>query len=441
MQAAGGAPPESPLELLTAAPLSLDVTPLLAPPAVRHLAADAARAKGLPPPPPLDVSPLHSAGSGGDVGSSAAGLCVSPLPGMAGGLAARPAAASLPPQRSVLGERSTNSGCGGTGGALAATAPLLLPGLAPTLSAVGLEEEESQLRGSPSFAENLPLPSPVGGAAAAPKQQHSQQQHVRQSGHLGDSDRGGLQDSVLKVKAADAAVSHASISPTASGGSPQRWSIGTQPAAQQPAQQQERPAAAAAVAPPPSAIGCSFDAAERRQQQLGASAEAWSGAVAGICQAGPAAAAAAAASGAPLGGDGSAAGPLRDELLAMHIDMLTQFQVCGLSCALTGPLLDGHQLLLAKLLPGPWRRRALPALTAGGAARAHPSVPERKRHPHKRAHTPRCSLALGLQAQQACMGELVGKVLERNDALGSEVAALRRQLASLTTRRDQFLWL
>lgn len=46
-----------------------------------------------------------------------------------------------------------------------------------------------------------------------------------------------------------------------------------------------------------------------------------------------------------------------------------------------------------------------------------------------------------LQAQQASMGQLVGQVLERNEALSSEVAALRRQLAALTTRRDDFLWL
>lgn len=39
------------------------------------------------------------------------------------------------------------------------------------------------------------------------------------------------------------------------------------------------------------------------------------------------------------------------------------------------------------------------------------------------------------------MGELVGRVLERSEALGSEVAALRRQLAALATRRDDFLWL
>lgn len=39
------------------------------------------------------------------------------------------------------------------------------------------------------------------------------------------------------------------------------------------------------------------------------------------------------------------------------------------------------------------------------------------------------------------MGELVGRVLERNEALSSEVAALRHQLAAITTRRDDFLWL
>jgi hypothetical protein len=39
------------------------------------------------------------------------------------------------------------------------------------------------------------------------------------------------------------------------------------------------------------------------------------------------------------------------------------------------------------------------------------------------------------------MGKLVGQVLQRNEMLGGEVAALRRQLAALTTRRDDFLWL
>ncbi|KAL4425397.1 hypothetical protein ABPG75_009413 [Micractinium tetrahymenae] len=365
--AAAGAPPGSPLELLAAAPMSLDVTPLLAPPPGRHLAAagttaPAARAGGAPPP-PLNVSPLSSAGSLGDGRSSAAELCVSPLPGMAGSSAASPAAASPQQQRNILGERSTNSGAGG---GLAPTAPRLLPGLAPPLPAVGLEDEESQLHGSPSFAENVPLPSPAGAPPAAiSKQQQDQQQAVQQPGCLAaDEGRAVRPADALKLEAAGAAVSRTSVSPTSSGGSPQRWAIGTLPAAQQ----HEQPPPAAT--PAPSATEFSFAVAERQQQQLGASAEAWSTAVAGICQAGPAVTAAAAASGAPLAGDSSAAGPLRDELLAMHLDMLTQFQ-----------------------------------------------------------------------AQQACMGELVGKVLERNEALSGEVAALRRQLAALTTRRDELLWL
>ena len=39
------------------------------------------------------------------------------------------------------------------------------------------------------------------------------------------------------------------------------------------------------------------------------------------------------------------------------------------------------------------------------------------------------------------MGQLVGQVLERNEALAGEVAALRQQLAALTGRRAEFLWL
>lgn len=46
-----------------------------------------------------------------------------------------------------------------------------------------------------------------------------------------------------------------------------------------------------------------------------------------------------------------------------------------------------------------------------------------------------------LQAQQAATGELVGQLMEQNRELGGEVAALRKQLAALTTRRDAFLWL
>ncbi len=46
-----------------------------------------------------------------------------------------------------------------------------------------------------------------------------------------------------------------------------------------------------------------------------------------------------------------------------------------------------------------------------------------------------------LQAQQQHMGALVAQVLERNDALAAEVAQLRKQLATLTGRRNEFLWL
>ncbi len=55
-------------------------------------------------------------------------------------------------------------------------------------------------------------------------------------------------------------------------------------------------------------------------------------------------------------------------------------------------------------------------------------------------HPPRSTMP-HLQAQQACMGQLVSQVLERNEALSAEVAALRKQLSQLTGRRDQFLWL
>lgn len=321
--AQGGAPPESPLELLAAAPMSLDVTPLLAPPTARHLGGGAAHEGGLPP--PLAVSQLGSAGSLGDGSSAAGGLCVSPLPGTAGARAGSPAAASPSQQRSVLGERSPNRGSSGAGSARAAAVPRLLPGLAPPLPAAGLQEEQPQLHGSPSFAENLPLPSPaVTPPAATPKQQGGQQQETQQRGHLAaDAARPARQDGALKAKAAGSMVSHASISPASSGGSPRRWAIGTHPAAQQQAQ----PPAAPPAAPQPSAAEFCFAVAEQQQRQLGAGAEAWSAAVAGVCQAGPAVMAAAAASGAPLAGDGSGAGPLRDELLAMHVDMLAQFQV------------------------------------------------------------------------------------------------------------------
>ena len=39
------------------------------------------------------------------------------------------------------------------------------------------------------------------------------------------------------------------------------------------------------------------------------------------------------------------------------------------------------------------------------------------------------------------MGQLVGQVLEQNQALAAEVAALRKQLGALTGRRNEFLWL
>lgn len=39
------------------------------------------------------------------------------------------------------------------------------------------------------------------------------------------------------------------------------------------------------------------------------------------------------------------------------------------------------------------------------------------------------------------MGELVSRVLEKNEALSAEVASLRKQLAALTGRRNEFLWL
>jgi hypothetical protein len=39
------------------------------------------------------------------------------------------------------------------------------------------------------------------------------------------------------------------------------------------------------------------------------------------------------------------------------------------------------------------------------------------------------------------MGQLVSQLMQRNDDLTGEVAALRKQLATLTHRRDTFLWL
>ena len=45
------------------------------------------------------------------------------------------------------------------------------------------------------------------------------------------------------------------------------------------------------------------------------------------------------------------------------------------------------------------------------------------------------------QEQQACMGKLVGQVMQQNEALNAKVAALEHRLAAATTRRENFLWL
>ena len=300
----------SPLEQLAAAapPAGLNITPLAAPPAARQQAASGAGAgAGRPPPPPLAVSPL-----GGLPSDRPAPLAISPLPGMR----AAPAAASplrqqqrqqQQQQRSVLGER-TNSPCGVAGHDMLPALPSPLPA-AP----------EPPLQASPSFAENLPLPSPGTSprSEAAAKQQpaahaarDAEQQHAA-------GGAGGLAGH--KIKAASAAVAQAS---PAGSGSMAQWSIGAVPAdaeaappAGWAADHHQQPAAAAAAADTRyGQYEFSFAAAQRSYEAL--SGGAGVGPVAG-------------------GGSGaqSAVPPagLRDDIWAMHLDMITQFQV-GVCC-------------------------------------------------------------------------------------------------------------
>lgn len=492
---AGAAAPASPLDLLPAAPLALDVTPLMAGLAARPPAAAAAstaEARGqasaagvladLPAAGPLNVSPLSTSNSpaGGGRRGSPAELCISPLPGM------RSEAAGPAQQRSPLGERSTNSsGRGGSfASSLAAAQPHMLPALAPPLPQAGDEEPAAALNGSPSFAENLPLPSPVAPAPGGSKQQ-------QERSRSGAAQEPGLAG-VHKIKAAPTgavvATPPAALTPAASGGF-QQWSIGAVPSVEAQPQQGGQGTAAAAATPTaalpavasgmPSSAEFSFAAAQRSAEELGASGAAWTDAVAGLCEAGPAAAAGA---GGPLSapdvGPSSEAAALRDNLLAMHLDMLTQFQVSMCGCGWVGGWMgsgilrsrspcvcvacqecgwagwDGWQAGI--LMPACIKDSATQWGRAGSCA-AHLFAHWHAQHadsgdlhqPPVAPFNPRlppwppclsCTPS-ALQAQQECMGQLVGQVLEQNQVLSDEVAALRRQLATLTSRRDEFLWL
>ncbi|PRW34049.1 transducin family [Chlorella sorokiniana] len=319
----------TPLERLAAAPVDLNITPLVAPPAGRQAGAAAAAASARrPAPPPLDVTPLAGGAAAADRRSQ---LCISPLPGMAP--EAQPAGSVSPQGRSILAER-TNSGRASPGAVpLTSGRRGMLPRLASPLP-VAPEAEQPQLNGSPSFAENQPLPSPAVG---------------RQAQYGGSTAAEG------KLKAASAAGAEAQVALTPVG-SGALWTIPSAPADAEMADAAPSGARSAEelVSHP---LEFSFAAAQRSLEQLSNGA-AWGGAAS--CA--PVAAVAEAAAGLPPG--------LRDDILALHWDMLQQFQ-----------------------------------------------------------------------AQQACMGQLVSQVLERNEALSAEVSALRKQLAQLTGRREQFLWL
>ena len=405
----------TPLERLAAAPVDLNITPLVAPPAGRQAGTAAAAASGRPltaaAPPPLDVTPL----AGGAAADRRSQLCISPLPGMAA--EPQPAGSASPQGRSVLAER-TNSGRASPG-----AVPLtsgrrgqLLPRLASPLPAAP-EAGQPQLSGSPSFAENQPLPPP----AAAGGQQHQRSSAAAAEG---------------KLKAASAASAEAQLALTPAG-SGALWTIPSAPADAEMADADAAPScdrAAAELASHP--LDFSFAAAQRSLEQL-CSGAAWGSGGAGSGSA-PVAAMAEAAAGLPPG--------LRDDILALHWDMLQQFQVGWLCVRLGGAVCCWlPPVACLPALPLLWHAvccclpthayaccypsAASPALlSASGASLLHPIRP---------AFAP----SLALQAQQACMGQLVSQVLERNEALSAEVSALRKQLSQLAGRRDQFLWL
>lgn len=291
-----GAVPSPASQLRHAAPAPLDMTPLAAPPASRLPSAFAAAPAVESAEPhaarPPSISPFSSTGS--QAAGHAPELCISPLPGM------EPRAA-LPRQplaqragRSVLGERSTNNPA-------APASPRALPPLASPLPA---HAEPPALQDSPSFAENLPLPSPPPQRGGASKLAQHKQQPTPADTHT------------HKIKAAAAAAAESAVAelqPT-SLGSFQPWTISAVPGGElaSGSSSDEVPAAAARLQPSGSGE-FSFAAAQRSAEQLAAGGAVW----AAGCQ----------AAGEVAGGGAAAAAALQDNLLAMHLDMLSQFQV------------------------------------------------------------------------------------------------------------------
>lgn len=390
--------PLSPLERVAVAPVDFGITPLVAAPPARHPTAAAAAAGTAPrpfaPPPPLNITPLGDAGAG-----SRAQLCISPLPGME----ASPVSASASPrQRSVLGER-TNSGQS----SVAPGRHGLLPQLSSPLPAEPEAERPPAVHASPSFVENLPLPLPSPGPA-----RHRLQQPPQHGSGSGTCNGASLADHKIKSAAAEMASAEVELSLVASGALGCQWSIsaaaGASPAADQamPDAAPQQPSGSQPGGSSP--LEFSFAAAQCSREQL-SSGGAWGGAAAAAAEG------RASTAGLPPG--------LRDDILALHFDMLNQFQVCiGGRCrrALVG------QAACCWLRAAPHCCVLLPAHPA---PRPDPYAP------------PILTPCPTPQAQQACMGQLVSQVLERNEALGAEVAALRKQLATLTGRRNEFLWL
>lgn len=332
-------PAVTPMGAPAAAPVNLNITPLVGRPARQPAAA----ASLLPPassaaaqPPRLDVTPLAA-----PAGGKRAQLCISPLPGMQ---PSGPPGSASPQARSVLGER-TNSGRD------SGSRHSMLPRLASPLPAAA-EEAQPAAQASPSFAENLPLPSPCGaswqqqprGSACSPQQRPAEPDHK------------------IKAAAAAAAVADVALSPVASGALAGQWTIGAAPA---DAQMADAPAAAAiepagssahqAAAKAAAALEQGFAAAQRSLDELSGGAG-WGG-----------------------GGGGAMALPpgLRDDVLAMHFDMLQQFQVgssvgqaLGMQRCRPTRNVRWLQVLLPRWLTRacccrPFRPAALPAGAAG----------------------------------------------------------------------------
>lgn len=399
----------TPLERLAAAPVDLNITPLVAPPAGRQAGTAAAAASGrrlaAAAPSPLDVTPL----AGGAAADRRSQLCISPLPGMAA--EPQPAGSASPQGRSVLAER-TNSGRASPG-----AVPLtsgrrgqLLPRLASPLPAAP-EAEQPPLSGSPALAENQPLPSPAAAGG----------QHHRSASTAAED----------KLKAASAASAEAQVALTAGSGA--LWTIPSAPADTEMADAApSRDRAAAGLASHP--LEFSFAAAQRSLEQLSSGA-AWGG---GGGSSAPVAAMAEAAAGLPPG--------LRDDILALHWDMLQQFQVGWLCVRLGGAVCCWlPPVACLPALPLLWHA-ACCCLPTHAYACCFPSAASPALLPTRGATLPQPILpalapSLVPQAQQACMGQLVSQVLERNEALSAEVSALRKQLSQLAGRRDQFLWL